>query len=572
MKLIPTSIIFAFNPQMPNGRKPKKAYEGDIKKHFEEILNGNGSIHNNHNNLNKFNKLIDALTKSSNSFSFGNLFLTAASTMIDGILHEGTDNIPLIHENESSVVGETTNFYTYIVMGSKPNKKLLAFKNGPTCNTLKKDVFNTKEDFLDTGNKRRLYSKAGANQRNITFFSLKTYLTLGDLKILCDYDEKMRMLTEENYRVKDSQMIKERIKKTESIDIKDIKDKENSEENSEKTIDIKKLKLSQRRKKLRPIKHYSGLLSQVSVLTIHNEMPVYDVKVRLHLVKFHDASLIVETRRLIELLVGEEGVIMWGDTLPEISIKERSKGDNFSHQLVTTLDINVTRLEAFRRRCKVVKSWTRTIPSGGWWQFTLDEQFKNGIYVNRLHHLSRTGIDSDAPASYFLIAEYIGDPRAIVTRIKDQESFHRVRSPLHVAYDFKMDIVHLSKNSESDQILSYQQIQDNHEFLDETLVNDFYPEREEYLNINYNNIVIDKSKAGAEFKLELKSSILETQESNRFEKYIKIISDMGKEVTKEVFKNFTEDDIPFMGDSKDEASKGLRGSRNASQNEDSEDL
>lgn len=532
--------------QIPIGQKFIRANSNEFERAVNNFSKGSGNI-SDPKNLKKLNEIVQQIVKSNFKFQYGHMFLTVASTIANGILNTNEKHLPLTHYNDDQSNSERTIIKTYATIGNDHSKKLKSFLNGPVYDKFKKVLCNTREDYLKSKQKKDLYSKAGINQRNFTFLSSDCFLTIADILELTNFSLNHKKTIADEYQ---------RILK--------LVNKDNESENLTETSGTKRLKRSNSADE-RMIRHYAGLLGLNTHLKIYNNVPVYKSHVIIHLIHFknyEDKNSTTTISKLIkDLYWSKEEKPNWEERIPNRKIKEhiKSKSSNFSEQLVTTLDVNLTQLETFNKHCEIVRSWARKIPSGGIWEFNLNEKFSDGIYLNRLYELDKNGIDKQTPINHFFLIESYGDPRASVYRKSDKETFNGVYSPIMLGYDFKVEIEHLAKATEQDELVTFQKVTKSKEFLDESIGLEFYPNREESLNINFNQIDIgNESNKENPYKLELNSSILENQKMSQIEN---IINRLGK-FDPEKAKSLTEDDYIFvnpLNDSKENEERGLRG-------------
>ncbi len=217
-----------------------------------------------------------------------------------------------------------------------------------------------------------------------------------------------------------------------------------------------------------------------------NRMPVYDLNIIVHLVKFRNFdSKITTVKELIKDLKASTAEEIrnkrYLDRIKQKDIKQELESEEFkfSRQLITSLNVNITNLESFQKNCILVNSWRRTISSGGHWYITINEKFQDGIYLNKFHELVEDKIDMDTPMNSFLLIEYFGDNRASVFREADEQTISSVYSPCYISYEMKLNITHVSNIKSPDEILCYSKLKKTDEFEDESLQMDFYPTREE---------------------------------------------------------------------------------------------
>jgi hypothetical protein len=303
-------------------------------------------------------------------------------------------------------------------------------------------------------------------------------------------------------------------------------------------------------------------------------MPVYDLNVIIHLVKFRNFdSKVTTVKELVKDLKASTAEsarnkrylerIKTKDIKQEIE-PDKSVEFDFSRQLVTSLNLSITKLESFKKNCILVNSWKRKLPTGGHWYFTINEKFKDGVYLNKFHELIEDKIDLDTPINSFLLIEYYGDNKASVFRKADKETISSVYSPCYIGYEMNVSLTHVADINKPDEILCYSKLKKTDEFEDENLAMDFYPTREEKFNVNFEDIIIgeEQTKKDAKFKLELNSSILENQTMSKFDAIIQRITKADPEAAESI----TPDDLSFMsnlGDLDDERGKkdNLRGSK-----------
>ena len=331
----------------------------------------------------------------------------------------------------------------------------------------------------------------------------------------------------------------------------------------------KNLKSLKSRKDEKPDnKYYSALLSTKTELKLMNRMPVYDLNVIVHLVKFKNFdSRVTTVKELIKDLKASTAEEIrnkrYLERIKQKDIKQELESEEFkfSRQLVTSLNLNITNLESFQKNCILVNSWRRTIPTGGHWYITFNEKFRDGIYLNKFHELVEDKIDMDTPMNSFLLIEYFGDNRASVFREADEQTISSVYSPCYISYEMKLNITHVSNIKSPDEILCYSKLKKSDEFEDESLQMDFYPNREEKFNINFDDIKIgdEKNKKGAKYRLEMNASILENQNLSKFDDMIQRLSKIDPTEAE----TMTPDDLNFFSNQTDVDTKtdNLRGNK-----------
>lgn len=542
------SIIFAFTPNMkpnmPNGKKFKFANTDELKKTMKSVENSKGNV-GDFINYEKITKLVDTIVSTNNKLKGGDLFITVASLLKDGLINHGKSEGALTHSNNTSITDERTIQFTYVKIGRPYSKKIKSFLQGPVYDRFTKILSETRKDYLQPALKSELYSRAGANQKNFTFIDKDFFVTVGDIMELTDFHSNHKVAIENEYIKFFNKALKAMEDNTLSLQLKKRLDKKSSDVNM--------------------VRHYAALLGQETILKIYNRLPVYKVNLKLHMVRFNrmeSSNEVDSIFGLIEELIWKNGsatleeytktkdrvaykkLLEGMEKIPEKKIKKKisSSTCDFSRQLHTTLDVQIIESEIFKRHCTVVKSWERTIPTGGTWHITVEELFGDGIYLNKLYELDNKKINRDRPLNHFFIIESFGDPSADIFRIKDEETFPRMHSPVLLSYDLKLSINHLSKAADQDEVMSYQKITKSTEFIDESLGLEFYPSREEYLNIDFDEINIGKPNPKHKYRLEYNRSILENQQTSQMDRFM----DKLLKVDPEAAKKASKDDLDFI--------------------------
>ena len=515
-------VFFTMPGKLPRDTsKIRKKNSKELIKAEKEVKKLAGKDVSEGKTLKALGNLAKTLVNANKEVAVGQIFITAIETVKDMVLHNNEPSA-LIHYNKNET-RQTSRQKTVAYIGDDYSKTIKSFLNGPVHTQFNKLLFNSQQDAIESEYRKELKSDAGVNQRGTVFLGTQTFLTLDDLKELCNFNEEKKQIMKETER-------------------------KNSSIRREKTEDIKKIFKSKGmrvKNDRRSIERRSALLKTKSTLKIYNRLPVYDSHVTINLVSFKtngcDRTHTID--KLVSSLRPNSRSVL--EKLTDTQLKKHIKPGNlnFSNQLITELGSKVTRLECFKDNCKVIKRWERTIPSGGEWEFTLKEKHKNGIYINKLLEFEQLGVDGEMPSSFFLIIEHHGSVGS-VTRLSDGELISGVYSPSRLAFEYQLSISHISKNDEKDidNIMNYKVIKKSSEFDDESLTDAFYPNRQERFNINMEDLIINDKNPDAKFKLELSDSILD---SNGRDEISSIKKMLRESLNEEAANNFTHDDLEF---------------------------
>lgn len=496
---------------------------------------------------------IEALLDSYKKVKHGNTILSLATHLKDAIVHDGERHIAVSSESKSK---DLCNIYrTEIHIGKGHNRKINSYLNGPTYEVFEKVILKTSSDFLESKKRKDLKSICGANQRNFTFFDSDSFLCIADIKEMTSYNDKHYQTLKKQYR--------------EMIDNLDLSEVAESlvDEKSKPVVGEFVKKFNGKEIKKKYVKYYAGLLSTRQKIKIINRMPVYNLSIIIHLVRFNSYSEPNCVSSIDDLMreitnVSRPGQNLFLERLSPENVKKvtKSANSNLQQQIVTTLNVNLTGLESFKQHCTVLNSWKRELESGDQWNITLNHNFKNGVYLNKLYEINQH-VHKNAPLTDFFVLETYGDQRAGLFRKEDAESFFNVYSPCMFQYDYELSYKHLSESTTQDEIVCYQTASKNREFEDETYGSHWYPDRQQELNVNFEDIDIDNNNTKSKFKLEMNANILENQNSDRFENFMKKIAKIDPEAAN----TMSEDDRQFIGketldEEKEDQETGLRGS------------
>lgn len=506
----------------------------------------------NHKTLKNLFQLIYNATQSYTKIKSGNVIALITTGL--NLLSETNKNDMLSTVNQTSKESTVKRYKTVATIGKGFSRKIMRFRNGPVHEEVLRTLHSSLTDSLKSSRRQQLSSHHGINQRSFCFMSNVCCLTIGDIKNLVNYDQYSPSLVE-NYvdlarnitkqalknKVYNNKIIKEQIKKDLS-------------ENEDDLIIKKDLKKTSINKKI--IRYNAALLKTKFCLEVTNTLPEFDSKIKIHLVKFKSRcldknqatvdhlikNLQYDPRELKHLLSKKnkkENRYITERIMPQdvVSVSKNT----VLHQIITTGNTDILRLESFRINCEVVNTWCRTLSPKSIWNFELNQEYFNGIQMNVIQSLEL--LDCRTPITPFLIIESSGKNNCIVTRKKDKAIFYGQHSPGNHHYEMKFQIKYLANPDDEDKLLIMKSSRRNTEFEDEELGLEYYPDREPVpFNVNYENLDMPYEAASANREFELSSDASEIPNSNALDKLINKISNIyGKEMADDL----TEDDLAF---------------------------
>lgn len=539
-------------------------------KKFEKISNKNV----NKKRLTGIKEFIETLSECNSTFKTGNIIGTIFEGI--GLLSNSVDNKKLLSFYNNDTRYKKSNIYTtFANIGDDHSKKINQLKNGPTHEVEYRELLNTKRDSLSTEARACLKTNHGVNQRSYSFMK-SLHLTVGDVKDLTDFNSKHKNKINENllgfilntWKEEQTSMWTQFNKTNSNQEIKKrTTEIDKSVKNLKSYLDLKKANHEKQLKKQKQIVRYNaGLLETSLKIQIMNMLPVYESNVRVYLLKFNSTSIASNGATIDKLLSNimptylensnkrgdsftktskkffssqakKDKPLFCGDIenhideLTQESVKfkpipmlervkitniKRESENEHQYQLVTTLNCNIPKLESFRDRCQVIKHWDRKLGPGDIWNFNLKETFRDGLYLNKLSELTKNHCVCDnTPISYFIMIECYGDGAGAVIRKDDKELFGNVYSPSKLQFEMNFQYKYLAKPENPDEIVVFPRSSSDKQFENPETAAFYYPNREESLNIDFEDIDLFGAEENKNAKFQLRESIIKIEAENQ---------------------------------------------------------
>ena len=554
-----TAIILAFGSHLFRSTNKAKLGGTPINSNANKVKQSANKIKKTrpakNKDLSSFERYMTLVNQSTQLMKSGNII----AKLIEGFTSTVTEknNSLLSYYNENANLKNVKFYVTRSQLGTDYSNQIKRIKQGPTYETFKKHILDTRADALSTNSRQSLKATAGCNQRLFCFLDDKTFLTIGDILHLTGFDRPnikefgtMQSKVSKQLNDQKNEYLKNMINST--------KIPKTIVEGVMNATDRKK---EEPQKKSKVVKYYSTLLETIFTLKITNVMPMHNTTVAIHLVKFKKLSIAINEATINDIInhvtyltpgskwtseLEERGYLHY-EKIPYQSVKEISKYNGFTKNLVTTLDVNLTKNESFLDRVEVLNTWKRTLGPRCEWKFELNEIFKHGIYLNQIYEYNHdNNFQRNTPVSCFFIIEAFGDRRSTIIRLEDNEIFPGSYSPVSLQMEMEFSYKHLAKPSESDKIHYYELISKNNEFDDDEESDLFYPDREQKFNVDFDEIIIDsisgrkKPKGNKKYRLEMGDDY---QSENKLES---LLEKLGSILPKTEKDNITEDDLPFI--------------------------
>lgn len=552
-------------------------------------------------------QFIQTLSDCNSTFKTGNVIGTLFQGM--ELLSDSMDNKKLLSFYNDTVRYKKSSIYTTSVnIGDDHSKKINQLKNGPVHETQFREILNTRKDALSTEARKSLKTNHGVNQRSYSFMK-NLHLTIGDIKELTNFDSKHKNKINENFlgfllnswkdeqnsmwrqwsesKKKNSNGTVDKVVETRTIEtdrsVAHLKSYLESNNNEGKL-----------KKQTKIVRYNAGLLETSLKLKIMNMLPVYEANVRIYLLKFNPTAIasngatidrllsnIMPTfledstkrkerftkkfkkffnsketplfsndiEKHIEELIQESVMFKPIPMLERVKVTDIKKENEneYQYQLVTTLNCNIPKLESFKDRCQVIKSWNRKIGPGDIWNFNLKETFKDGLYLNKLSELTRNhGVSDNTPISYFIMIECYGDDTAAVLRKEDNEVFGNVYSPSKLQFEMDFQYKYLAQPENPDEIAVFSKSTNDKEFQDQEIGAFYYPDRQEYLNIDFEDIDLFTTEENKNTKFQLRDSIIKIETESQENVSSALQEALNYILKKNPDETLTEDEIEFI--------------------------
>ena len=230
---------------------------------------------------------------------------------------------------------------------------------------------------------------------------------------------------------------------------------------------------------------YGDFLSEYLQLRIKSESDHYSTMVKIHLVKVHDTDIDLNMVAKGCFPNGKSNVI---DALPtDMRYSKLKKNGTFNCVGLTDLNCTLNKSTYFKSNCTIVKTFKRVLGPSDIWKFNYYLSYGPGIVLNELFQSK----NDKHPIAYAMVVDIQGDPRASITDSNGLN--YDGSSPGRVNFSFERSIKLIKEQdwSNSGEKFTVTQFEDQSmEFEDEGLSEYFTKDREEKMNIDFEDINI----------------------------------------------------------------------------------
>ena len=236
-------------------------------------------------------------------------------------------------------------------------------------------------------------------------------------------------------------------------------------------------------------------------LNIKSESDHYSVIAKIHLVEIHDSNKSLYTIAQ-KCFPNQKSTVI--DAIPaDTRFGKLKRNQQFSTSCLSDLNCTLNKSSYFKSNCTIVKTFQRTLGPSDTWKFNYTLKYGPGIILNEIFQ------DKDAyhPIAYAFVIDLQGDPRASVT---DENGLnYDGSSPGRVNFSFERRITLIKEQDwdNSGEVFTVSQFEDqSNDFENEELIDYFTHDREERMNINFEDINIIRGTTQENIKYNLRYS------------------------------------------------------------------
>lgn len=476
-------------------------------------LDGHEAAHTVFNNLT--NTLGDLGLKSGEKVVF-----KLIDSTVNGLLNNNNPNSVLSGSNllNSLGINNCSVYRTKYHIGQPTTKKIKNQLNTPLVVLNKKSLATDLKDYQSHDKRKQLVSTSGFNEKGFTFFLEDTFLQIKDLIKLFDKDKRIKQNilknkngirnvygciynTCLNLKIRSSMNYYTTSLQIHLIKMNDIHDdpRQLLEQITNNNFDkvIEKIDVN---KNLRGNEQDDDELLEKNISksnlkkTIKNSLIEKIKRFGTHRARIADRGKIPEDEQYTD---------------PQLSNKNNRFASSFCTSIKTQLNDSIL----FKDRAKIVHTWCHKMNPGSIWDFTLVHHFGKGIHLNYLYDIEL--LNENNCVGYFLVLEQLGDRRATLIRISNNDKFDG-NGPSSLRYSFEHSITYLGiedddASYEDDAKPSvYKTKRREEDFAENSeFSKTFTPDREPAFHVNHDDIDHGMSEANNKKNKKKKKYILE---------------------------------------------------------------
>ena len=457
--------------------------------------------------LNEFIKQAHSTGSMGSKFTAASKLFANIQTMTQGLhllnrMHAGLVNngsesvtnledeqVPFLSESEARSLGNNTAQYIKINthIGIRTKGKLKKIKNNSAfIETDTKILCDSQSDYISSGKRSQLNIKSGFNEKNFTFFLEDTYMSVKNYYELFN--------------------VKNRFEK----DIKKNKGRE----------------------------YWGGALKTKNQFKLKNRIDYFSCHVKIHLLKITDLEYDIKMLLNESIHTKNSTTFNSPGKIPknfQLTYPNFSNNNKINCQFLTTLNCSLKDSSKFLERCKIVKTWSRTLSPGSILEFNLTHHLGSGISINKIVDLvdiaksDETKISQDFveetfdtiekttnqtttktlkeqlnkltsgkfaksnsnilnhPSGYIFAIETVGDRRASI--VNEKNDVFSGYSPTKLNFEFKTELSYVCDQENEDELLVYVKKNKDRQFNETSDFPEiFYPDREDKFHVKFDEI------------------------------------------------------------------------------------
>ena len=338
----------------------------------------------------------------------------------------------------------------------------------------------------DTIARQKLLTNAGVNEKSVDFFSEATFFRIDECKEFTDISEIENILQRKK--------------------LANIKSPIIEGDNARLRKSIKTLHTETQTRN----KYYAAVKKIETELYINNYMNSHITYVKVHICTHKNFRSCDETigasttEELVDLFKKTyifsidytKDYLKKGDILPQ---KESLKNSSdFKESILVKEGTNILKTEVFKTRINVLKTLTMALKPTDYAKVKLSHHLPKGIDLLDLYNCE----SNSASAHTFFIIEATGST-ARITNKNNPELKRSVTAPIKLRYELKLSVEFTAKETDYDKVMWITKREENEQFEDVTLWEQFYKTRGEKFSLGYDKIDIDGNNSKAEYMLDI---------------------------------------------------------------------
>ena len=284
----------------------------------------------------------------------------------------------------------------------------------------------------------------------------------------------------------------------------------------------------------------------INKIKISSDMCGYYTNVIIHICQMRNLKCGITPEEVLQEVIDETAIpesrsLQNSDILKCLEFKagDVDNSPEFKDGITTTVDAVIQKSDAFNENIQILRTLPRRIEPGCRIDLDIIHHLERGVNINLLSRLDNENL----PLGLFLLIESFGDPRGIIIDKTQGGVKYPGYSPVKLRYEYELKVEYITKSKEFDDrgyresplVVKREEVAGD--FLSEELQDEWYPERENKLNVNMQDINLesdDPREKEKRYTLQYENQMISSYDT---------INKLNTVLGKKSKEPFTEDDI-----------------------------